>query len=121
MLQQGYAGQPGLTVYNAAKHGVVGLVRSARYFGPSQNIAISLVAPTITNTPLLNSTQLPGFGESVDSSETPNQLAQRATEAFEGAGVPVNTADQVARVMIELAAKGMKANGAGEYEIMQFH
>lgn len=41
--------------YNAAKHSVVGLMRGLRYIGPKDNIAISLIAPAITSTPLISS------------------------------------------------------------------
>lgn len=109
--------------YNAAKHGCVGLVRSLRYLGPSQGIFISLVAPAITTTPLLIS-PLP-YAKSPFSAPDPagrgsslTSLSHMAdpkavTSAFKAAGVPVNTAEDVANVVVGLMGEGTKSNGKG--------
>ncbi|ORY88558.1 hypothetical protein BCR35DRAFT_329809 [Leucosporidium creatinivorum] len=119
----GYAGQMGLPMYNAAKHGCVGLVRSLRYLGPSQGISISLVAPAITTTPLLVS-PLPyakspssapdptGRGSSLTSLSHMEDPAA-VTSAFKSAGVPVNTPDDVAHVVVGLMGEGKGSNGKG--------
>lgn len=84
--------------YNAAKHGVVGLVRSLRYLGPKDNIAVSLVAPAITETAIL--TTAATSSESVASS-------------LKAAGVPVNTPERVAEVVAYLMGLGQAASGMG--------
>ncbi|KAM0787022.1 hypothetical protein ACM66B_006289 [Microbotryomycetes sp. NB124-2] len=106
----GYAGQYGLPVYNAAKHGVVGLVRSLRYLTLAHGIATSLVAPTITSTPILQQSQPYGAGQ---GSETAQKSVQELTTKFEKAGVPMNSADDVARVVASLISMGRQAHGKG--------
>lgn len=104
----GYAGQPGLPVYNAAKHACVGLVRGLRYHTLQHGIALSLVAPTITSTPIVLQ-ELPYHKD--DSNK---QLeVEQVTKAFERAGVPVNTPEHVARVVAQLVKGGKKSNGKG--------
>ncbi|KAK4049672.1 hypothetical protein OIV83_003947 [Microbotryomycetes sp. JL201] len=106
----GYAGQYGLPVYNAAKHGVVGLVRSLRYHTLSHGIATSLVAPTITSTPILQQAQPYGAGQGVEPTQ---KSVEELTSKFEQAGVPMNTPDDVARVVAMIISLGRQAHGKG--------
>lgn len=68
-------------------------MRSLRYLGPSQGIAISLVAPAITNTPLLASPLPYAAPESsmstggLSASVTPQQDSPEViAKAFKAAG-----------------------------------
>lgn len=83
---------------NAAKHGVVGLLRGLRHTAPRDKIAISLVAPAITATPILSSATSE-FGQVV------SQLTS--------AGVPINTPERIAEVVVWILSQGQKANGMG--------
>ena len=49
----GYMGEPGVPVYSASKHGVVGYMRAMKKELQRQNIAINCVAPWMTDTPLI--------------------------------------------------------------------
>ncbi|KAI5474230.1 hypothetical protein MNV49_003868 [Pseudohyphozyma bogoriensis] len=91
-------GQPGLAMYNAAKHGVVGLLRGLRYVAPKDKVAISLVAPAITTTPLL---------------DTPEMKHEDRSKVMLKAGIPLNTPRRIAEVVVWLAARGQAANGQG--------
>ncbi|KAK4702439.1 hypothetical protein P7C70_g3787, partial [Phenoliferia sp. Uapishka_3] len=94
----GYTGQPGLPMYNASKHAVVGLLRALRFSAPRDKIAISLVAPAITATAILASA---------------SQTQQSTIDGLVKAGVPINTPERVAEAVVYMVAKGQKANGMG--------
>ena len=49
----GYMSEPGVPVYSASKHGVVGYMRAMKKELQRQNIAINCVAPWMTDTPLI--------------------------------------------------------------------
>ena len=49
----GYMSEPGLPIYSAAKHGVVGFMRSVKRACAKDNIAINCVAPWMTDTRLV--------------------------------------------------------------------
>ncbi|KDE05091.1 hypothetical protein MVLG_04531 [Microbotryum lychnidis-dioicae p1A1 Lamole] len=102
----GYAGQGGLPVYNAAKHGCIGLVRSMRFLAPAQGVYVSCVAPAITMTPLISSSlpYVPGSQSIIQAS---------VEKAFVSAGVPMNTPQHVANAVVYLMAEGSKASGKG--------
>src|SRR5271170_4673529 len=50
----GYLASAGAPLYSAAKHGIVGLMRALKNDLATVNIAISVVAPGITVTPILS-------------------------------------------------------------------
>jgi len=95
----GYLASKGMPLYSAAKHGVVGLMRSLKNDLAALNIAISVVAPAITVTPLLN----------YEGTRILSQEVKRMSEA----GVPLNKAETVAATTAWLLSLGMKANGKG--------
>ncbi|KAF2399102.1 NAD(P)-binding protein [Trichodelitschia bisporula] len=96
----GYLASAGAPLYSAAKHGIVGLMRALKQEVAAFNIAISLVAPGITVTPILNANrQL----ESLDS----------WARDMEKVGVPINRAESVALAVGWLVNEGMGANGMG--------
>jgi len=64
------------------------------------NIAISLVAPGITTTPIL------GVATETDS---PEVTAQRLRKT----GIPINEPEDIANAAVYLFGEGMKANGKG--------
>jgi len=64
------------------------------------NIAISVVAPGITTTPIL---------KVADESESPEASAQRLRKL----GIPVNEPEDVANAVVFLFGEGMKGNGKG--------
>ncbi|KAK4056141.1 hypothetical protein OIO90_002872 [Microbotryomycetes sp. JL221] len=106
----GYQGQFGLPVYNAAKHGVVGLARSLRYHTLKFGIATSLVAPTITSTPILQQEQPYGAGQGRKPTKS---SVEELTDKFVNSGVPMNTPDDIARVVANLVSAGRQAHGRG--------
>ncbi|KAM0747339.1 NAD(P)-binding protein [Meredithblackwellia eburnea MCA 4105] len=95
----GYQGQPGLAMYNAAKHGVVGLLRGLRPTCLKDGVSVSLLAPAITSTPIL-STQKDSFAE----------VSRQLTNA----GVPLNQPIDVARAFVHILNQSpSRANGMG--------
>ncbi|EUC46854.1 hypothetical protein COCMIDRAFT_91776 [Bipolaris oryzae ATCC 44560] len=99
----GYLGSAGAPLYSAAKHGLVGLVRALKQECAKLRIAISLVAPGITVTPILAQ----GRPELRDL-----PYEEHAREMAK-AGVPINSPDAVARAVCGLIGEGMAANGKG--------
>lgn len=67
------------------------------------NIAISVVAPAITITPILGASNRDTDGK------TPSQYA----EEMAGHGVPLNKPESIALAVCWLVDQGMAANGAG--------
>jgi NAD(P)-dependent dehydrogenase (short-subunit alcohol dehydrogenase family) len=98
----GYLASAGAPLYSAAKHGVVGLMRALKQECMKLNIAISVVAPAITVTPLLtdNNRQM---------KTTPDAYAKEMAKV----GVPINTPESVALAVCWLFNEGIKRNGAG--------
>jgi NAD(P)-dependent dehydrogenase (short-subunit alcohol dehydrogenase family) len=98
----GYLASAGAPLYSAAKHGVVGLMRALKQECRKLGIAISVVAPAITVTPILtaNNTTL---------ALRPDVYAKQMAEA----GVPINRPEAVALAVCWLFNEGMGANGAG--------
>ncbi|EUC31473.1 hypothetical protein COCCADRAFT_6614 [Bipolaris zeicola 26-R-13] len=99
----GYLGSAGAPLYSAAKHGLVGLVRALKQECAKLRIAISLVAPGITLTPIL-----------ANANPELRHLSpeQRASEMAKS-GMPINSPDAVARAVCGLIGEGMAANGRG--------
>ena len=83
--------------------GIVGLMRALKNDLATVDIAISVVAPGITITPIL--------------SQERKGLAQRNIEQWaagmEKVGVPINRAISVALTVAQLIQHGMKSNGKG--------
>lgn len=85
----GFKETPGLFVYTAAKHGVLGLVRSLRpYLPKTHNIRVNAICPWMTDTVMVE-----GIREEWIKEE-----------------LPVNTPQAVGRIIIEVAADG-ESNG----------
>jgi NAD(P)-dependent dehydrogenase (short-subunit alcohol dehydrogenase family) len=94
----GFKETPGLFTYTASKHGILGLMRSLRpYLPKTHNIHINTICPWFTDT----------------------VLAQGVKENWLKAGLPVNTPEDVGRVMLEVAVgkdgKGRKWNGTAVF------
>ena len=128
----GYHGLSEMPVYSAAKHGMswsdihavhtpgflndanyfvtglVGLLRSLRSTAAAKEIAISLVAPGMTPTPLL--TSLPGL--QIGPNYTQSQL-EAVWDHVIGSGVPANKIQTVARLITYLANEGLNVAGHG--------
>ena len=92
----GYTGVRGLPIYCAAKHGLVGLMRSLRTSLINSKISISIVAPAMTDTPLLSTTHA-----------DPGQLLR----SLEARGLPANRPEAVSQAVAWLVTKGLAANG----------
>lgn len=97
----GYLASAGAPLYSAAKHAVVGLMRALKQECIKLDIAISVVAPAITVTPILvqNNT------DSITPSSHATALAK--------AGVPINKPESVALAVCWLLDQGVKGNGKG--------
>lgn len=99
----GYLASAGAPLYSAAKHGIVGLMRALKNDVAKLDIAISVVAPGITKTPIL-------------SQERKDLQAQNIEEWAAGMqklGVPINKAETIALAVAHLIQKGMAGNGQG--------
>ncbi|KAL2360209.1 hypothetical protein RJZ56_006913 [Blastomyces dermatitidis] len=86
----------------AAKHGIVGLLRSLKNDVAKYNISLSVVAPAITLTPIIASS---GRRTTSDPAEWAASMAK--------VGVPINKAESVALAVAHLINIGMQANGQG--------
>ncbi|KAF3935809.1 hypothetical protein ABW19_dt0204845 [Dactylella cylindrospora] len=95
----GYLASKGLPLYSAAKHGVVGLMRSLKNDVAALNIAISVVAPAITVTPMLTK----------DGTKTLESEVDKMTNY----GVPLNKVESIAVATTWLFSLGQKGNGRG--------
>ncbi|KAK6530507.1 hypothetical protein TWF694_003855 [Orbilia ellipsospora] len=95
----GYLASKGLPLYSAAKFGVVGLMRSLKNDVSKLNIAISVVAPAITVTPLL-------------TKEGTRNLSSEV-ETMTNFGVPLNKVETISTVTAWLLSLGQKGNGKG--------
>lgn len=94
----GYLGNAGAPYYNASKHAIVGLLRSLKPEVPKVGVAISVVAPAITSTPMLGS--LDGTAAEVEA-------------RFRKIGVVVNRAESVALAVGHVINLGPAMNGMG--------
>ncbi|KIW17995.1 hypothetical protein PV08_02281 [Exophiala spinifera] len=87
----GFKAHSGIFLYQAAKHGVIGLMRSLRSFKPiASKIRINCVCPSMT---------LTGMVEGIK-------------EAWTSAGLPINTPEDVARMIVHIAADSELSGGA---------
>ena len=77
-----YNERPNLPLYSAAKHGIIGLMRSLRHVVADSPVHVGAIAPGGTETAL---------------------FPARAVDAFRAQGIPVNTASAVASAAIYLA------------------
>ena len=93
-----YIPTPDAPMYSAAKHGILGLMGAMKRNLAKLNIAISVVAPGITKTPLLRG----ALG--LDSIE-------EWVRAMKRLGVAINTPDTVSLAAAYLINAGMKASG----------
>jgi len=99
----GYLASAGAPLYSAAKHGIVGLMRALKQETAKLNIAISVIAPGITVTPILKTNREGEMNESIDEWATKMQKV----------GVPINKAESIALAVGFLMDGGMKSNGMG--------
>ncbi|RDW76168.1 hypothetical protein BP5796_06989 [Coleophoma crateriformis] len=96
----GYLASAGAPLYSAAKHALVGLMRALKNDLATLNIAISVVAPGITITPIL-------------SGQRPGESLENWAKRFRALGVPINDPDEIATAVVYLMGEGIKANGKG--------
>ncbi|KAH7317830.1 hypothetical protein BKA65DRAFT_515258 [Rhexocercosporidium sp. MPI-PUGE-AT-0058] len=96
----GFKSSPGLPSYTAAKHGVLGLIRSLRpYLPKTYNVRLNAICPWMTDTVMVTGVK----------------------EGWVKEGLPINTPEHVARVIIETALGGrmqdeFEEEGEGEGE-----
>ncbi|KAF2178119.1 NAD(P)-binding protein [Zopfia rhizophila CBS 207.26] len=98
----GYLASAGAPLYSAAKHGIVGLMRALKHECAKVNIAVSVVAPAITVTPIISSGNR-------ETGKSPEVYAKEMAEH----GVPINKPESIALAVCWLFNQGMAANGAG--------
>ncbi|KAF1940792.1 NAD(P)-binding protein [Clathrospora elynae] len=98
----GYLASAGAPLYSAAKHGVVGLMRALKQECAKLHIAISVVAPAITVTPILTA-------NNPRIAAPPDVYAKEMAKA----GVPINKPESIALAVCWLFNEGEKGNGAG--------
>ncbi|RDW82846.1 hypothetical protein BP6252_03958 [Coleophoma cylindrospora] len=96
----GYLASAGAPLYSAAKHAIVGLMRALKNDLATLNIAISVVAPGITITPIL-------------SDRRPGESLENWAKRFRALGVPINDPDEIATAVVYLMGEGIKGNGKG--------
>lgn len=96
----GYLASAGAPLYSAAKHGVVGYMRALKQDCAKVGIAISVIAPGITLTPIILGRRT---GQTLD--EWGKDMGDR--------GVPINNAETIALTVANLMGQGARANGSG--------
>lgn len=90
----GFTESPGLPLYGASKHGILGLMRSLRTsLYTTHGISVSAVCPWMVRTGMVTS------------------IAAR----WQRAGLAMNSADDVANVILGLAATADESNGKAIY------
>jgi len=97
----GYLASAGAPLYSAAKHGIVGLMRALKNDTATLGIAISVVAPGITVTPILTGAR--------ETGQSPEAWAKHMQKV----GVPINSAESIALAVGHLVNLGIKGNGQG--------
>ncbi|KAL7273935.1 hypothetical protein RUND412_003182 [Rhizina undulata] len=97
----GFGEYPGLVLYSASKHGVLGLYRSVKnYLQPSNGIKMNVICPDMTDT----------------------QMVTGVIALYKAAGIPVNRPEDVAESILHLSSSDVHgqivyvANGKS-YEI----
>ena len=97
----GYRGRPSLAHYNAAKHGVVGLTKSAAMELGPKGVRVVCVAPAMTETPGLEE-QRALYASNTDAAQSFREMEQKilATFPLRRFGQP----DDVARVVLFVAS-----------------
>lgn len=80
--------------------GIVGLMRALKNDAAKVGIAVSVVAPAITLTPIL-------------SGRKPGESLQQWAVRMRGEGVPINDPGEIADAVAYLLNEGMQANGKG--------
>jgi NAD(P)-dependent dehydrogenase (short-subunit alcohol dehydrogenase family) len=89
----GFKESPGLFAYAASKHGVLGLLRSARpYLPKTHKVRINAICPWMTDTVMVDGIR----------------------DMWVREGLPVNQPEDVARIIVEVAADGV-SNGKGVF------
>lgn len=96
----GYLASAGAPLYSAAKHGVVGYLRALKGDCAKVGIALSVIAPGITLTPII-------------LGRRQGQSLQDWGKDMSGRGVPINNAETIGLTVANLMGQGMKANGSG--------
>lgn len=96
----GYLASAGAPLYSAAKHGVVGYLRALKSDCAKVGIALSVIAPGITLTPII-------------LGQRPGQTLQDWGKDMADRGVPINNAETVGLTVANLMGQGMRANGSG--------
>ena len=96
----GYLASAGAPLYSAAKHGVVGYLRALKGDCQKAGIAISVIAPGITLTPII-------LGRRT------GQTLEEWGKDMGGRGVPINSAETIALTVANLMGQGARANGSG--------
>jgi NAD(P)-dependent dehydrogenase (short-subunit alcohol dehydrogenase family) len=101
----GYRGRPSLAHYNAAKHGVVGLTKSAAMELGPKGVRVVCVAPSMTETPGLEE-QRARYSSNTDAAHTFRDMEQRLLAHFplRRFGQPDDIARVVLFVSSDLAA-----------------
>lgn len=132
----GYFPTVGMPLYTASKHGkttpapfersfleslfynatdissaLVGLMRALAPPALSSGVAISLVAPGMTKTPLLRT--LPGIERDMNNQNVDEESLQSLFKSLQSAGIPSQTPDAVAQAIVYLIEKGKDAAGMG--------
>jgi NAD(P)-dependent dehydrogenase (short-subunit alcohol dehydrogenase family) len=99
----GYLASAGAPLYSAAKHGIVGLMRALKNDLAKVNIAVSVVAPGVTKTPILSQER---------KDLQPHNIDEWAA-GMQKLGVPINKAETIALAVAHLIRQGMASNGQG--------
>jgi NAD(P)-dependent dehydrogenase (short-subunit alcohol dehydrogenase family) len=99
----GYLASAGAPLYSAAKHGIVGLMRALKNDLATVGIAISVVAPGITVTPILSQERKDIQADGIDA----------WAAGMQKLGVPINKAETIALAVAHLIHNRMASNGQG--------
>jgi len=97
----GYSSVSGMPGYSASKHAATGLLRSLPRSAKSLNIAVSIVAPSMTYTP----------GAFVGSYKPGKEAFEEMKEKMRKLGVHISSAHRCAEATAWLVEMGMKASG----------